>query len=251
MNLDDHPKYHEVKKILSERVLSRMSMADACYQVYSTEDKLAGENFGACHAKFRPHLYDSGQIIVGLGFTTVGNYSKESKLFKEWIQSSISPWRTITNQTDVEFIEDVSKQKAVIIGPDTFSAVHPNFLKNFAIMCRFLNERVYNLASWYRFVTEYGCDPRDAYLLCKFITTEGGKWYRNSEHDGSHWPLTNPIDYNRYWNGTPKISESINGCFAGTNVINWGKLKLNEYRFESPEPYIERFNEWKKNVQQT
>lgn len=246
--LREHPFYERCKKhLLASK--PQAGLARATFFIADLKTVLKKEYDQGCHFYYNPHSFVlDGVGITGSNFHTVNGQIKESHLFKDWVTSDKSPWKIITQQDEIEFLEDsVGNLKGFILGSEVLDSVNPLFIKNFAILGRFLNERTGMLDTWYHLVTEKGLDPRDAFILCRFrvLNKTTKEWMSTGSHDGAHWALTMPFDFNRYWNGevSPK-SGSINGFFSGKNRHNYPNQ--GEFIIKNIDPVIDNYFKWKK-----
>lgn len=251
--LQKHPLYQTCKDHLTSSIC-HAGAASATFFIGKNNKTLVCESNMGCHFYFNPNKHNLDKDgIIGTGFHTVENKITESQAFKDWICSDKSPWKAITHQDDIEFIQDEKGNfKGVILGSEVINSVHPYFIKNFAIMCRFLNERATTLNTWFYLIDQKNLDPRDAYFLCRFRVKNNKtqEWMRTGHHhDGSHWPLTHP-NFKRYWNGEVGVtSTSLNGFFIDKKSHPDFTSKFisdtDSYSIRDLDPFINDYFSWK------
>lgn len=204
----EHPKIQQALKT-ADKYKYVNGGVNACFTVWNDSGLIRQADNEGCHVHFNA---ESATLVVSK-FISHDDMKIEYEAFKKWIFGPDSPWKMITHQDDVFLYDD----KAVVIGPDTLSCIHPDFIKNFVILLRMMAEKYYLIRSWYLFVDKYEMDPRDAFVLCVYvkIDDEGRHLWSYGANNGGHWPLNENTDFSRYWEGQVDKTRGskINGFF--------------------------------------
>lgn len=215
----EHPSLE--KALEFDRALKFVpNAANAHFASWLQEESVCHQVNAACHAHFFTH--EAIDLFV-TSFMTDPNDSVAQEVFRAfrtWVFGPKSPWRMITQQPDC-FINE----RAVVFGPETLGAINLNFLKNFAVLLRLPAERIPQMKIWHEFVKR-GLDPRDAFLLCIYLKEVDGKYivWEFQDHNTSHWPLVQSLDYKKFWHGQVDQASSnyrINGFFYAAEGWNF------------------------------
>lgn len=184
--------------------------------LYVPQDRRRGTKFSLtaqCHSGLVALGYaeDSGQegfkpAFLAIGFVnhTRAVYDEAVEAYRQWIFSSISPWRTLLTSDSCWIDADMKGCGIFVLGERAMAKSH-RIIRNFAIAMRMGGEKPYIIQVWYDLV-KHGVDPAEALCLCMYLNYAFGKTdlIHVSQYEAScdHWPISeSTVDWNRFARG--------------------------------------------------
>lgn len=207
------PEAHKIAKHCLERIDYNKVNLVYTQAIQVAKKKRIVLKDAVCHAQF----VNCDAMYHGSQFIETDTNKEISDTFWSWITGKTSPWYSITKDIEPVFHHESGKRTGWIIESDRVKSAEFNFIKNFAIATRMLNEKSSNISFWYE--AQKHLNPSEAFYLCSFYKHNNKgisvdiNWAGNM--DGGHWPLGGNFNLDAFIKQSPVSSKySINGCWA-------------------------------------